>query len=90
MHQNESQGATLIAAAKAICSQAVTEAKTNYQVTVMEAKTTKYLLIQAAKVTCSKAISDAEAQTTSQAAMFQEEHSNYLRGLEEQALGEES
>ena len=28
--QNESQGPNLIAAAKAICSQAVTEAKTNY------------------------------------------------------------
>ena len=46
----------------------------------MEAKTTKYH---------SKAISDAEAQTTFQAMMFQEEHSNYLWGLEEQALGEE-
>ena len=30
LHQNESQGATLIAAAKAVCSQAVTEAKTSY------------------------------------------------------------
>ena len=30
LHQNESQGATLITAAKAICSQAVTEAKTDY------------------------------------------------------------
>ena len=28
--QNESQGAALIAAAKAVCSQAVMEAKTNY------------------------------------------------------------
>ena len=56
----------------------------------MEAKTTKYHSIQAAEATCSKAISDAEAQTTSQAVMFQEENSNYLRGLEEQALGEES
>ena len=51
----------------------------------MEAKT-----IQAAEVTCSKAISDAEAQTTSQAMVFQEEHSNYLWSLQEQALGEES
>ena len=90
LHQNESQGPVLIAAAKAVCSQAVTEAKTNYQATVMEAKTTKYHLIETAEVTCSKAISDAEAQTTSQAAMFQEEHSNYLQGLKEQALGEES
>ena len=65
-------------------------AKTNYRATVMEAKTTKYHSIQAAEVTCSKAISDAKAQTTSQAMMFQEEHSNYLQGLEEQALGEES
>ena len=78
LHQNESQGATLITAAKAICSQAVMEAKTNYWATDMEAKTTKYHLIQAAKVTCSKSISDAEAQTTSQVTMFQEEHSNYL------------
>ena len=31
LHQNESQGATLITAAKAVCSQAVMEAKTNYQ-----------------------------------------------------------
>ena len=30
LHQNESQGATLITATKAICSQAVTEAKTIY------------------------------------------------------------
>ena len=56
----------------------------------MEAKATKYCLIQAAEVTCSKAISEAKAQTTSQAAMFQEEHCNYLWGLEEQVLGEES
>ena len=50
----------------------------------------KYHSIQAAEVTCSKAISDAKAQTTSQAAMFQEEHCNYLQSLEEQALREES
>ena len=37
-----------------------------------------------------KAIIDAKAQTTSQAAMFQKEHYNYLQSLEEQALGEES
>ena len=51
---------------------------------------TKYHSIQAAKVTCSKAISDAKAQTTSQAAMFQREHCSYLQSLEEQALREES
>ena len=50
----------------------------------------KHHLIQAAEVTCSKAISDAKAQTTSQAAMFQEEHYNYPQSLEEQALREES
>ena len=50
----------------------------------------KHHSIQATKVTCSKAISDAKAQTTSQVAMFQEEHYNYLQSLEEQALGEES
>ena len=70
LHQNESQGATLIAAAKAICSHAVMEAKTNYRAAIMEAKMTKYCLIQAAEVTCSKAISDAKAQTTSQAQCF--------------------
>ena len=50
----------------------------------------KHHSIQAAKVTCCKAISDTKAQTTSQAAMFVEEHYNYLQNLEEQALGEES
>ena len=56
----------------------------------MEAKTTRCHSIQAAKVPCSKAISDAEVQKTSQAVMFQEEHSKYLQSLEEQAFGEES
>ena len=90
LHQNKSQGAALIAAAKAISSQLVMEAKTSYQTAIMEAKMAKHHLIQAAKATCSKAISDAKAQTTSQAVMFQEEHCNYLLSLEEQALGEES
>ena len=90
LHQNESQGAILIAATKAVCSQAVMEAKTNYQTAIMEAKMAKHCLIQEAKVTHFKAISDAKVQTTSQAVMFQEEHYNYLRSLEEQALGEES
>ena len=90
LHQNESHGATLIATVKAVCSHAVSEAKTNYWAAVVEAKTTKYHLIQAAEVTCSKAISDTKAQTTSQATMFQEEHCNYLWDLEEQALREES
>ena len=56
----------------------------------MEAKTFRCHSIQAAKAACSKAISDAEAQKTSQAMMFQEEHSKYLQSLEEQAFGEES
>ena len=56
----------------------------------MEAKTTRCCSIQAAKVACSKAISDAEAQKTSLAVMFQEEHSKYLQSLEEQAFREES
>ena len=90
LHQNESQGATLIAATKAICSQAVMEAKTTYQASIIEAKMAKHCSIQAAEATCSKAISDTKAQTTSQAAMFQEEHCNYLQSLEEQAFGEES
>ena len=90
LHQNESQGAASIAVAKAVYSQAVLEAKTNFQATVMEAKTTRCHSIQAAEAACSKAISDAEAQKTSQAMMFQEEHSKYLWSLEEQAFGEES
>ena len=56
LHQNESQGAASIAAAKAIYSQAVLEAKPNYWTTVMEAKTTRCHSIQAAKAACSKAI----------------------------------
>ena len=88
--QSKSQGATSIAAAKAIYSQAVLEAKTNYRTTVMEAKTTRCHSIQAAKVACSKAISEAEAWKISQTVMFQEEHSKYLQSLEEQAFGEES
>ena len=90
LHQNESKGATSITAAKAIYSQAVLEAKTNYQTTVVEAKTTRCHSIQAAEVACSKAISKAEAWKTSQAMMFQEEHSKYLWSLEEQAFREES
>ena len=69
LHQNESQGAASITAAKA---------------------TTRCHSIQAAEVACSKAISDAEAWKTSQAVMFQEEHSKYLWSLEEQAFREES
>ena len=42
LHQNESQGAALIAAAKAVCSHAITEAKTKYLAAIMEAKMTKY------------------------------------------------
>ena len=89
LHQNESQGAASIAAAK-VYSQEVLEAKTNYQTTIMEAKKTRCHSIEAAKVACSKAISEAEAWKTSQAMMFQEEHSKYLGSLEEQAFGEES
>ena len=55
----------------------------------MEAKTTRCHSIQAAEAVCSKAISDTEAWKTSQAMMFQEEHSKYLQSLE-QAFGEES
>ena len=90
LHQNESQRATSIAIAKAIYSQAVLEPKTNFQATVMEVKTTRCHSIQAAEAACSKAISDIEAWKTSQAMMFQEEHSKYLQSLEEQAFGEES
>ena len=90
LHQNESQEATSVAAAKDIFSQAVLEAKTNFWAAVMEAKTTRCHSIQAAKAACSKAISDAEAWKTSQDVIFQEEHGKYMQSLEEQAFGEES
>ena len=90
LHQNESQGAASVAAAKAVYSQAVLEAKTIYRTTIMEAKTTRCHSIQAAEVVCSKAISEAEAWEISQAIVFQEEHSKHLQSLEEQAFGEES
>ena len=56
----------------------------------MEAKTTRCHSIQTAKVACSKAISEAKAQKTSQAVMFQEEHGKYMWNLEKQTFGEES
>ena len=90
LHQNEFQQATSVTTAKAIFSQAVLEAKTTFQMMVMEAKTTRCHSIQAAEVVCSKAISEAEAQKTSQAVIFQEEHGKYLQNFEEQAFGEES
>ena len=84
LHQRESQGAASIAAAKAVYSQAVLEAKTNYRTAIMEAKTTSCHSIQTAEVACSKAISKVEAKKTSQAMMFQEEHSKKdLWSLEE-------
>ena len=90
LHQNKSQEAASVAMAKAIYSQSVLEAKTKFRVAVMEAKTTRCHSIQTAEVACSKAISEAEAQKTSQAMMFQDEHSKYIWNLEEQAFGEES
>ena len=86
LHQNDSQEATSVAMAKAIYSQSVLEAKTNFQAVVMEAKTTRCHSIQAAEA----AICEAKAQKTSQAVMFQEEHSKYMWSLEEQAFREES
>ena len=83
LHQNESQGAASIAAAKAVCSQAVTEAKANCWALVMEAKAAKHHSIHAAEVTCSKAINDAEALQAAQAMMFKEEHNKFLQSLEE-------
>ena len=90
LHQNKSQEATSVAVTKAIYSQSVLEAKTTFHMAVMEAKTTRFHSIQAAEVPCSKAISEAKAQKTSQAMMFQEEHGKYMWNLEEQAFGEES
>ena len=99
--QNESQEATSVAKAKAICSQAtldarticsqpVLEAKTNFLAAVKEAKTNRDCSVQEAKAVHSKAISEARAWKISQAVMLHEEHGKYMQGLEEQALGEES
>ena len=90
LHQNESQEAVSVTTAKAIYSQSVLEAKTTFQMAVMEAKTTRCHSIQTAEAACSKAISEAEAQKTFQAVMFQEEHGKYMQSLEEQAFGKES
>ena len=99
--QNESQVAASIKEARVICyqttldiwaacSQSLLEAKTGYLAVVKEAKTTRGHLGQEAKATCSKAISEAEAQKISQAAMLHREHSKYMQDLEEQAIVEES
>ena len=80
LHQDESQEAASVTTAKVIYSRSV----------VMEAKTNRCCSIQAAEVACSKATSEAEAQKTSQAVMFQEEHYKYMQSLEEQAFREES
>ena len=90
LHQNESQEAASCTTAKAVYSLSVLEAKTTFQKAVTEAKTTRCRSIQAAEVACSKAISEAKAWKTSQAVMFQEEHSKYMQKLEEKAFGEES
>ena len=90
LHQNKSQEAASVTAAKATYSQQVLEAKTIFQMAVMEAKATRCHSIQAAEVACSKAISEAKAQKASQAEMFLEEHGNHMQSLEEQAFGEES
>ena len=101
LHQSESHETTLVAEAKAACSQvtldawiicswSVMEAKTHYLVLVKEAKTIRGSSIQRAEATCSKAISEAADQRISQAVMFHREHGKYMQDLEEQALGDES
>ena len=57
---------------------------------VKEAKTTRGCLLQEAEATCSKAICEAKAQKIAQAALLHKEHGQYMRDLEEQAVGEES
>ena len=85
LHQNESQEATAVAEAKAIClqvtlntwticSQSVLEAKTNFLVGVKEATTNRGCLVQEAETTYSKAISKATAWRISQAVMLHKEH----------------
>ena len=101
LHQNESQEATSVAEAKAIClqvthdarivcSQSVLEAKTNFLVVVKEAKINRGCLVLEAKAACSKAISKARAWKISQAVMLHKEYGIYMQGLEEQTFGEES
>ena len=101
LHQNESQEATSVAKAKAICLQvtlntqticswSVLETKTNFLAVVKEAKTNRGCLVQEAKAACSKAISEAGAWKISQAVMLHKEHGRYMQGLEEQAFREES
>ena len=99
--QNESEVATSIKEAKAVCSQValnaqttcsqlILKAKTDCLAAVKKAKTTKSHLVQEAEATCSKAICEVKPQKVSQAALFQKEHGNYMWDLEEQAIREES
>ena len=99
--QNESQAVESIKQAKAVCSQATLEAKTNgswvileakttCSTAVKEAKTTRGCIIQEVKATCFKAISKVEAQRAAQAESFQREHGNIMQDLEEQVIQEES
>ena len=90
LHQNESLEAASVAAAKAIYSQLVLEAKNNFCMTVMEAKTNRGCSIQEAKAACSNAIREAGAHKTSQAMMLHKDHGKFMQGLEEQAFREES
>ena len=79
LHQNEPLEATSVAAAKAIYSQSVLEAKNNFCVVAMEAKTNRGHLIQKAEAACSNAISEARDCKTSQAMMLHKEHANTCR-----------
>ena len=99
--QNESQAATSIKEAKAVCSQAtldaqttcsqlILEAKTACLMAVKKAKTNRSGMVQEAKATCSKAISEVKAQKVSQAVLYQKEHGIIMQDLEEQVTGEES
>ena len=99
--QNESQAATSIKEAKAICSQSTLDAQTTCSQLILEAKIACFtavkrtkiprgLMVQEAKATCSKAISQVEAKKVSQAALFQREHGNIMWDLEEQVTGEDS
>ena len=101
LHQNESQAATSIKEAKAICSQVTLDAQTTCSwlilkamtdslAVVKKAKSTRGHLVQEAKATCSKTICEVKAQRVSQVALFQKEHDNYMWDQEEQAVGEES
>ena len=86
LHQSKSQGATSIAAAKAIYSQA----KPIIKQPAWRPRQPDAVQFKQLRWSVPRPSVKLRPRKTSQAMMFQEEHSKYLRSLEEQAFGEES